>query len=81
MLPLPLAQQRRALPPAAALPRRAVPRCSCCCWGRTHQRRPLPCCAGMGAAAVFERGGEVDDAPRRPVSSQLTGLSRDAQVS
>lgn len=29
--------------------------------------------SGMGAAAVFERGGEVDDAPRRPVGSQLTG--------
>lgn len=36
--------------------------------------------SGMGAAAVFERGGEVDTAPRRPVGSQLTGLSRDAMV-
>jgi hypothetical protein len=35
----------------------------------------------MGAAAVFERGGEIDAAPRRPVGSQLTGLSRDAMVS
>lgn len=35
----------------------------------------------MGAAAVFERGGEVDVAPRRAVSSQLAGLSRDAVVS
>ncbi|KAI7840879.1 hypothetical protein COHA_005409 [Chlorella ohadii] len=37
--------------------------------------------SGMGAAAVFERGGEIDAAPRRPVGSQLTGLSRDAMVS
>ena len=36
--------------------------------------------AGMGAAAVFERGGETDDAPRGPVGTQLTGLSRDAMV-
>ncbi|PSC76644.1 3-ketoacyl-thiolase peroxisomal [Micractinium conductrix] len=37
--------------------------------------------SGMGAAAVFERGGEIDSPPRRPVASQLAGLSRDAQVS
>lgn len=36
--------------------------------------------SGMGAAAVFERGGEVDNPPRGPVASQLAGLSRDAQV-
>jgi hypothetical protein len=40
----------------------------------------LPFLAGMGAAAVFETGGEVDNTPRRPVGSQLAGLSRDAQV-
>ncbi|KAL4423207.1 hypothetical protein ABPG77_000340 [Micractinium sp. CCAP 211/92] len=37
--------------------------------------------SGMGAAAVFERGGEVDAPPRGAVSSQLAGLSRDAVVS
>jgi hypothetical protein len=34
----------------------------------------------MGAAAVFEQGGEVDAAPRRQAPSLRTGLSRDAQV-
>lgn len=42
---------------------------------------PLSRAAGMGAAAVFERGGEVDAPPRGAVSSQLAGLSRDAMVS
>ncbi|KAL4458860.1 hypothetical protein ABPG75_013725 [Micractinium tetrahymenae] len=37
--------------------------------------------SGMGAAAVFERGGEVDAPPRGAVNSQLVGLSRDAVVS
>jgi hypothetical protein len=36
--------------------------------------------SGMGAAAVFERGGEVDAAPRSAVPTQRTGLSRDAQA-
>ena len=34
--------------------------------------------SGMGAAAVFERGGEVDDLPVRAVPGPQTQLSKDA---
>ena len=36
--------------------------------------------SGMGAAAVFERGGEVDDVPVRAVSGKQVHLSKDAVV-
>lgn len=36
--------------------------------------------SGMGAAAVFERGGEVDDVPVRAVSGRQIHLSKDAVV-
>ncbi len=35
--------------------------------------------SGMGAAAVFEAGGEVDNLRMRPVE-QLTRMSKDAKV-
>lgn len=36
--------------------------------------------AGMGAAAVFERGDGADALPRQPAATQQAGLSCDAAV-
>lgn len=69
---------------------RAIPNVKCMHFKSpmlAHQSQPGNICilspraAGMGAAAVFERGSEVDAPPRGAVSSQLAGLSRDAVVS